>query len=137
MLYFSIIGYIFTKKGTDTGTQVYSHSTTLIRKNLRTLKPKIPHSITQKLSTYMYAVNPTFTQFSISPLNPHIPTKKYHPTKRKVTFLQIINFSALKPSTTISYLKSHNLYILKTDICHYTLQGTISTNPLITTPAQV
>ena len=72
-----------------------------------------------------------------SSLNPHIPNKKYHPTKRKVTFLQTINFSALKPSSTTSYLKSHNLYILKTYICHYTLQGIISTNPLNTIPVQV
>ena len=98
---------------------------------------KFPTPPQQNHSTSLPYSNPNPTQFSASPLNPHIPTKKYHPTKRKVTFLQTIKFSALKPSTTTSYLKSHNLYILKTYICHYTLRGIIFTDSLTPTPVQV
>lgn len=122
-------GYIFTKKGTDTGTKVYSHSTTLILKNPRTNPPKNSHSTTTKQCSLTPLSAPKIQHFPNSPRNPHIPNKKYHPTKRKVTFLQTINFSALKPSATTSYLKSHNLYILKTYICHCTLQGIIPPIP--------
>lgn len=137
MLYFLVKGYIFTKKGTDTGTKVYSHSTTLIRKNLRTNPPKIPHFTTTKQHSLTPLFQPkSHTILRLTTQSPH-PTKKYHPTKCKVTFLQTIKFSALKPSTTTSYLKSHNLYILKTYICHYTLRGIISTNNQTTIPVQV
>ena len=46
VLYFLVKGYIFTKKWTDAGIKVYSHSTTLILKNLRTPIPKNSHSTT-------------------------------------------------------------------------------------------
>lgn len=137
MLYFSVKGYIFTKKEPVAHPKRYSHSTTLILKNLRTSQPKNPHSTTTKSPTLTPLFQLKSQLLPTSPLNPHIPTKKYHPTKCKVTFLQTINFLALKPSTTTSYLKSHNLYILKTYICHYTLRGIISTNSLTTTPVQV
>lgn len=98
---------------------------------------KSPISPQQNNTPSLPFLHPKSQHLSASPLNPHIPNKKYHPTKRKVTFLQTIKFSALKPSTTTSYLKSHNLYILKTYICHYTLRGIISTNNQTTIPVQV
>ena len=130
-------GYIFTKKEPVAHPKRYSHSTTLILKNLRTNPPKIPHSTTTKPHSLTPLSHQKPQLLSTSPLNPHIPNKKYHPTKCKVTFLQTIKFSVLKPSITTSYLKSHNLYILKIHICHYTLQGTIITYSLSTIPVQV
>ena len=137
MLYFSVKGYIFTKKEPVAHRKRYSHSTTLILKNLRTSQPKNSHYTTIKHHTSTPLSHQKPQLLSTSPLNPHIPNKKYHPTKRKVTFLQTIKFSVLKPSITTSYLKSHNLYILKTYICHYTLRGTIITYSLSTIPVQV
>ena len=137
MLYFLVKGYIFTKKEPVAHRKRYSHSITLILKNLRTSQPKIPHLTTTKspIPTPLFQTKHP-TSLRLTTKSPH-SQQKISPTKRKVTFLQTINFSALKPSATTSYLKSHNLYILKTYICHYTLRGIIFTNIQITTPVQV
>lgn len=97
-------------------------------------KTPIPPQQNNALS--LHFPNPNSQLLPTSPRNSHIPNKKYHPTKCKVTFLQTIKFSALKPSTITSYLKSHNLHILKTYVYHYTLRGIISTNIQITIPVQ-
>ena len=137
MLYFSVRGYIFTKNWTDTGTKVHSHSITLILKNLRTKQPKNSHFTTTKPHPLTSLSTPKIpTSLQLTTQSPH-SNKKYHPAKCKVTFLQSIKFLALKPSTTISYLKSHNLHILNPHICHYTSQGIIPLIPLTTMPVQV
>ena len=137
MLHFWVKGLFFTKKEPVAHRRRYSHSTTLILKNLRTVVPKIPHFTITKPHNLTPLFYPKFQLLPTSPLNSPISNKKYHPTKCKVIFLHTINFLALKPSTTKQYLKSHNLHILNPHICHYTLQGIIFTNLPINTPVQV
>ena len=137
MLHFLVEGIFFTKKEPVAHRRRYSHSTTLILKNLRTVAPKIPHFTTTKPHNLTPLIYPKFQLLPTSPFNSPISNKKYHPTKRKVTFLQTINFSTPKSSTTKPYLKSHNLHILNPHICHYTLRGIIFTNLPSNTPVQV
>ena len=116
VLYFLVKGLFFTKNWTDGGTKVYSHSTTLILKTSEPANRKISILPQQNHPLSLPRSNPIPQHLPTSPFNPHIINKKYHLTKRKVTFLQTINFSINKPN--------------------YTLRGIISTNIQITTPVQ-
>lgn len=81
VLYFSVKGYIFTKKGTDAGTKVYSHSTTLIRKILRTSQPKFPHFTTTKPTTLTPPFQPKTSTFYHLTIKSRTSNKKISPHK--------------------------------------------------------
>lgn len=118
----------------DKSVQSFHHTHPKKSPNQHTENSPFHHNKT----TLSYSLIPTQITNFFPPHHsfPTFPTKNIT-QKCKVIFFQTINFSALKPSATTSCLKSHNLHILKIHICHYTLRGIISTNPLNTIPVQV